>query len=35
MQRLSALLQKRGWSTTQLEKLLGRNLQRLFQQAWA
>jgi membrane dipeptidase len=35
MQRLSAALQRRGWSIGQLEKLLGRNLERVFRETWA
>jgi membrane dipeptidase len=35
LQRLAGLLHRRGWTTSQLEKLLGRNLERLFRETWS
>jgi len=34
LERLSADLMKRGWTTTQVEKLLGANLMRLYAEVW-
>ena len=34
LERLGNDLMKRGWTTTQVEKLLGRNLLRLYGEVW-
>jgi len=34
LERLGTDLMKRGWTTTQVEKLLGRNLLRLYGEVW-
>jgi len=34
LERLGSDLMKRGWTTAQVEKLLGRNLMRLYGEVW-